>query len=830
MVYVKMMGMEYLGKKDLDEALWISWFDQEGQILLWSRRAEAVSGYSRKQLDGRVWELLFPDKQYRQKIEGALNLLIKDSSTSSCLEANITGIQGNKVAMVWNVFPLEPKSGKPGWLILGHETKSSSAEHNTWFKVWMDNIPHIVYIKDDQGYYIFVNPYFSQLAARSIGQVIGKQDRHIWPQAIADVLVRNDKEVLKKNKPQYYRESMATGQVFMSIKFPLNGNNQRVLGGISIDISDQVKQEEKIKRDKQRYEQTLSLLPDILFETDREGQITFLNQAGKKVLTLGQDDIERGVLALELVAEKDREEIEHEFMSILKKQRSKSKLLEFDIQGESDVITVAGHIAPITDGVQILGVRGVVVDITLLKQKEKDLKESEEKYKRLFNHLKDGIYVSTLDGRYIDVNPALVDMLGYPNRKELLAKNIIEDIYVDRSQRPRPSQRVRPFETQLKKADGSKIWVEISCQVHMDEGKPAYYEGIVRDISIRKEYEEKLRFKSFHDGLTGLYNRAYFEEELRRLDRKRQLPLSIIMGDVNNLKLINDAFGHQQGDKLLKKTAEILAQACRKEDIIARWGGDEFAILLPKTSQQTAARIVDRINDIAGTYKQVYVPLSVSLGKATKISETQSLRPVLAEAEDNMYRQKLLDKKKVSGQVIMSLEKALLKKNYYSVSHIQTVKKAALSIGKELGLSGTKLDDLSLLAGAYQIGKISIPDNVINKKGPLNEEEWKAIKKYPEAGYNIAEAIPQISHLSEAILSHRECWDGSGYPQGLMGEAIPLYARIIAIADAYSAMVSRHYRARLSHQQAIGELRENAGIQFDPYLIKKAILALDKNN
>ena len=164
-------------------------------------------------------------------------------------------------------------------------------------------------------------------------------------------------------------------------------------------------------------------------------------------------------------------------------------------------------------------------------------------------------------------------MLGYSSREELVVKNISKDIYQDRCQRPGPEQREKPFEAKFKRKDGASIWVEVSSRVMYKAGRAAYYQGIVRDISNRKKYEQRLRHASFHDQLTGLYNRAYFEEELDRLDKLRQLPLSIIIGDVNCLKLTNDAFGHHCGDQLLKKAARVLKQACRKEDMTARWGG-----------------------------------------------------------------------------------------------------------------------------------------------------------------------------------------------------------------------------------------------------------------
>ncbi|MBL7060395.1 MAG: diguanylate cyclase, partial [Actinobacteria bacterium] len=205
------------------------------------------------------------------------------------------------------------------------------------------------------------------------------------------------------------------------------------------------------------------------------------------------------------------------------------------------------------------------------------LKESERKYRLLFERSLDGIYRTTVKGKYLDVNQALVKMLGYKNKEELLKIDIPTQLYVKKSDRPGPKDRKKIFTTQLRRKDGSIIWAEInSIVIHNIDGI-IYYEGIVRDITEKKKTEEKLKYLSFHDKLTCLYNRAYFESELDRLNTKRQLPISMIICDLNSLKLVNDAFGHEEGDKLLKRVANMIKIFFRAEDIIARWGGDEFS-------------------------------------------------------------------------------------------------------------------------------------------------------------------------------------------------------------------------------------------------------------
>jgi len=357
--------------------------------------------------------------------------------------------------------------------------------------------------------------------------------------------------------------------------------------------------------------------------------------------------------------------------------------------------------------------------------------------------------------------------------------------------------------------------------------KPSGKVVIIRDITERKSAEEKIKYLTFHDSLTGLYNRAYFEEELKRLDKKRQLPLCFIMGDINGLKLINDAFGHKEGDKLLKEIAKILKNCCRGEDIVSRWGGDEFSILLPKTSEEDSSEIIDRIRKACDKASTGSVPLSISLGVSTKYSTEQDIQKLIIKAEDRMYSRKLLESKSISSSIISSLERSLQEKNYETREHTIRLKNLALELGRSINLSSDNLDTLSLLATLQDIGKIAIPDEILNKKEKLTKKEWNIIKKHPEIGYRIALSSPQLVKIAEYILSHHENWDGTGYPRGLKGKIIPLLSRIIAIVDAYDVMIhNRPFKKDVSKKESIAELRRCSGTRFDPQLVEKFIQVL----
>jgi len=357
----------------------------------------------------------------------------------------------------------------------------------------------------------------------------------------------------------------------------------------------------------------------------------------------------------------------------------------------------------------------------------------------------------------------------------------------------------------------------------------AYFADIAWTLVEQRKTEEKIRYISFHDILTDLYNRAFLEEEMRRLDTKRQLPISIIMIDLNGLKLVNDTYGHQVGDELLKKVASILNNSCRQEDVIARWGGDEFVILLPRTWRNEATKIGKRIRKKCRETKVRDIPVSIALGVSAKENSEETIADTLKEAEDNMYKQKLSESRSTRSAVLNALLKTLATKSYETEEHTRRMQKAALKIGEKLGLPDPELSRLTLLITLHDIGKINLSEELLTKKGTLTDSEWKVMKKHPETGYRIARATEEFSHVAEDILSHHEHWDGKGYPRGLKGEKIPLLARITAIADAFEVMLNgRPYKKSMSWSEIINEFKRCSGKQFDPELVEVFLSILEE--
>ncbi|MFP4198710.1 MAG: HD-GYP domain-containing protein [Halanaerobium sp.] len=330
-----------------------------------------------------------------------------------------------------------------------------------------------------------------------------------------------------------------------------------------------------------------------------------------------------------------------------------------------------------------------------------------------------------------------------------------------------------------------------------------------------------LQKSAFYDSLTGLHNRAYLDKVLPKYREQKQLPLAVIVGDINGLKITNDVFGHDAGDQILKKIADILSSITAAEDLVIRWGGDEFFLLLPGKDKKAADRICQAVKNACQQVDDLKINLSISLGSAVRKGPEADLETVMQKAEDRMYRHKLLETKEFRQSLLKSLRETLTESCQEPAGHGERMSELAAAVGSKMGLTGVELEELKVLALLHDIGKVAVDNSILNKAEPLTEKEWREVKKHSEAGYRIAKASFELSSIAVPILSHHENWDGSGYPLGKKGTEIPLLARIISVLDAYDVMTHhRPYQEAISHEAAVEELKRGAGKQFDPEIVE----------
>jgi diguanylate cyclase (GGDEF)-like protein/PAS domain S-box-containing protein len=587
------------------------------------------------------------------------------------------------------------------------------------------------------------------------------------------------------------------------------------------------KTETDLQETAQRFRSLVENSQEIIFSLDVQGRFTYLSPAAERFFRCPVEEMIGQPMAC-YVHPEDLDKfwpgLEHDFVQ----DAGSFEFRLVDREGNARNMRISGR--PLVIEGKPAGLTGTMSDITIFKLAEVLLQRSERRYRSLFENAVEGIFQCTLEGQFLIANPACARILGFPSPDELVhsdsgTKNLCfidPEKFQEFQQALKEKGVVEKLEVQLWRKDRSKIWVSLNVLVNQDaEGMPPFIEGRMEDITERKSSEDRIHYLSFHDKLTGLYNRAYFEEELKRLDTPRQLPITLTLGDVNGLKLINDAFGHEEGDRLLRQIASILQKSCRKEDIVARLGGDEFALLLPRTSAEVAGKIISRIKHLCSQKNIGPMQLSIALGAVTKETPSQDMGKILRDAEEKMYQTKLLESKAVRTSLYSCLRKLLFEKSFETEEHTARLEELALRMGSSLGLSPGEQSKLSMLCAWHDIGMVALPEEILRKTCPLSGEEEDRIRKHPEIGYRLAESSPELALIAEAILYHHENWDGSGYPLGLKGEKIPLLSRILSIVDAYEVMTHGcSYTKTTDRQGALEELRKKAGSQFDPHFLE----------
>lgn len=440
---------------------------------------------------------------------------------------------------------------------------------------------------------------------------------------------------------------------------------------------------------------------------------------------------------------------------------------------------------------------------------------------------------------YIFGNKLIESKLGIPRGKE--GRFLINDILSTMELDPEYKEdfyRVKEFYSELNKGEflafnpaiskhknkvtSEVLYIEHSAEVSTIEISQSgiLIGGLMLDVTETVKAQSKIRFLADYDTLTGVNNRNYFENFI-----KFRLPsnYSIFIFDVDGLKLINDAFGHLEGDQIIKQLANFLKDIYPDAYFIARIGGDEFAVLSKMTDPDEITKKANLLEKVIEDFNAISnIEMIVSKGGKIVVNNDIEFEKAFVQAENLMYRRKLNNRKSRKSKVLESILETLNAKTEETKDHSERLSLLAVKTMEGLNrYRSSEIEDIKLLALVHDIGKITVDDKILKKESRLDPNEFELVKKHSEAGYKIIRNITDSDDVCNGVLFHHERWDGNGYPQGLSGKDIPLFARVISVVDSYDAMTNdRIYRKAISHEEAVEEIIRCSGSQFDPAVVK----------
>lgn len=629
--------------------------------------------------------------------------------------------------------------------------------------------------------------------------------------------------VLKEQPEQHFLDILKTYAHFTSISL------RRVLA------------EQALRASERELKTVTENMTDMVSMTDIEGKISYVSGSYYKLLGYKKDEL-LGKSVFEVVFKEDLPEVLEKFKkAIATGQNDSADYRAVKKDGTIIWLETSGSLLFDSSGL-ITGAIFSLRDITDRKRIEEALRKSEQKYRQITENISDVVWITDLELNTTYISSSIEKLVGESAHDHLNRRleekfppesvNKILTVYQEEMEKENDplhdKNRTRIIEVECFRVDGTTVWVSMHISALRDNaGTITGLQGVARDITERKKAEDYIRYISFHDQLTGLYNRHYFEYCRAELE---SIPvISVIVTDINSLKLVNDTYGHDCGDKLIKEYAEILKKSFKRSDLIFRWGGDEFIVILKNTEEANSWELFRRLEKHCGKTFVKDIPLSISAGISSKV-QGENIEKALSEAENMMYINKINESKNSKKLIINTILQALSGLSHETRGHTERMSLTCHQFGKYLNLSSSELSRLDTLTMLHDIGLINIDSAILLKESPLTGEEWDEIKKHPGVGYHITRSSEDFASVAEEILAHHERWDGSGYPRGLKGENIPYLARILNLVDSYEVMLNgRPHKNKISAAEIIEEVESCSGKQFDPGLAKDFVAFLKES-
>lgn len=814
-------------------------YDRSGKMIRWNKKHEEMTGYTAEELSRMTLDDWF-------KGDDAVRVAaaVKDVFTNGYaeIEADLHINHGKTIPILTNGIPLT--LGDQTYFVgIGiditerKKAEQVQLEREQYFRTILETTQDGFWVLDNHGCITDVNESYCRMSGYKREELLKMKIQELDGKESANEIASHIHRVLGFG-PEIFETSHTRkdGSVFdveISVT-PVLRNTGVVLVCFCRDITERNLAEASLEKSEEKHRRLFETMSQGIVYQSAEGEIISANPAAERILGMSLDQMQ-GLTSMSPSWNTIREDGStipgsmHPAMISLRTGKPAGPCIMGVFQPQiNDHIWLRVNAIPLFREGEATPyqVYATLQDITAERK-------ANQNYQLLFREMVDGFALheiicdeqgTPVNYRYIAVNPAFEQITGL-RAADIIGKTVLdvlpetESFWIEAYGRVALTGEAAKFSRYTSSIDK---YFEVSAY----QTAPNQFACTFSDITVKKRGEETLLYQSNHDYLTGLYNRRFFEEEVKRLDTARNLPITIIMGDVNGLKLINDSFGHATGDELLKRTAEVIRQECRSDDIIARLGGDEFVIILTRTDAVIAEQIVDRLTARAMDEKIGSIEMSISFGYETKQKPEESIQEILTGAENQMYRRKLYKSSSMRSKTVDLIMKTLFEKSNREMMHSKRVSEFCEQIAGYVYSDSDTISRIKTAGLMHDIGKIGIEENILNKTDRLNNDEWKEMKKHPEIGWRILSSADEFSELANFILEHQERWDGRGYPNGLKGEEISMAARIIALADSYDAMTSeRSYRKALSGEEAVIEIKKCSGTQFDPDI---AIIFLEK--